>query len=75
MLEHFRNNKKSLRLRYRRLLDGEYKWVELVVSKSKDYSEDIPVFIFYLREVRYIYEDTMVSEIEKKKPTIYSQGK
>ena len=54
VLEHFRNNKKSLRLRYRRLLDGEYKWVELVVSKSKDYSEDIPVFIFYLREVRYI---------------------
>lgn len=75
VLEHFRNNKKSLRLRYRRLLDGEYKWVELVVSKSKDYSEDIPVFIFYLREVRYIYEDTMVSEIEKKKQTIYSQGK
>ena len=54
VLEHFRNNKKSLRLRYRRLLDGEYKWMELVVSKSKDYSEDIPVFIFYLREVRYI---------------------
>lgn len=54
VLEHFRNNKKSLRLRYRRLLDGEYKWVEMTVSKSKDYSEDIPVFIFYLREVRYI---------------------
>lgn len=35
----------------------------------------IPVFIYYLREVRYIYEDTMVSEIEKKKQTIYSQGK
>ena len=66
MLEHFRNNKKSLRLRHRRLLDGEYKWVELVVSKSKDYSEDIPVFIFYLREVRYIYEHTMVSETKKE---------
>ena len=58
-----------------RLLDGEYKWMELVVSKSKDYSDEIPVFIYYLREVRYIYEDTMVSEIEKKKQTIYSQGK
>lgn len=54
-----------MRLRYRRLLDGEYKWVELVVSKSKDYSEDVPIFIFYLREVRYIYEDTMAPEIEK----------
>ena len=75
VLEHFRNNKKSLRLRFRRLLDGEYKWMELVVSKSKDYSDEIPVFIYYLREVRYIYEDTMVSEIEKKKQTIYSQGK
>lgn len=60
---------------FRRLLDGEYKWMELVVSKSKDYSDEIPVFIYYLREVRYIYEDTMVSEIEKKKQTIYSQGK
>ena len=67
MLEHFRNNKKSLRLRYRRLLDGEYKWVEMTVSKSKDYSEDIPVFIFYLREVRYIYENTIISETKKKK--------
>ncbi len=38
VLEHFRNNKKSLRLRFRRLLDGEYKWMEMVVSKSKDYS-------------------------------------
>lgn len=75
VLEHFRNNKKSLRLIFRRLLDGEYKWMELVVSKSKDYSDEIPVFIYYLREVRYIYEDTMVSEIEKKKQTIYSQGK
>lgn len=75
VLEHFRNNKKSLRLIFRRLLDGEYKWMELVVSKSKDYSNEIPVFIYYLREVRYIYEDTMVSEIEKKKQTIYSQGK
>ena len=44
------------------------------MSKSKDYSDEIPVFIYYLREVRYIYEDTMVSEIEKKKQTIYSQG-
>lgn len=67
VLEHFRNNKKSLRLRYRRLLDGEYKWVEMTVSKSKDYSEDIPVFIFYLMEVRYIYENTMISETEKNK--------
>ena len=67
VLEHFRNNKKSLRLRYRRLLDGEYKWVEMTVSKSKDYSEDIPVFIFYLREVRYIYENTIISETKKKK--------
>ena len=75
VLEHFRNNKKSLRLIFRRLLDGEYKWMELVVSKSKDYSDEIPVFIYYLREVRYIYEDTMVSEIEKKKQMIYSQGK
>lgn len=65
VLEHFRNNKKSLRLRYRRLLDGEYKWVEMTVSKSKDYSEDIPVFIFYLREVRYIYENTIISETKK----------
>lgn len=65
VLEHFRNNKKSLRLRYRRLLDGEYKWMELTVSKSKDYSEDVPIFIFYLREVRYINEDTMAPEIEK----------
>lgn len=56
---------KSLRLRYRRLLDGEYKWVEMTVSKSKDYSEDIPVFIFYLREVRYIYENTIISETKK----------
>lgn len=45
------------------------------MSKSKDYSDEIPVFIYYLREVRYIYEDTMVSEIEKKKQMIYSQGK
>ena len=67
VLEHFRNNKKSLRLRYRRLLDGEYKWVEMTVSKSKDYSEDIPVFIFYLREVRDIYENTIISETKKKK--------
>lgn len=64
-----------MRLIFRRLLDGEYKWMELVVSKSKDYSDEIPAFIYYLREVRYIYEDTMVSEIEKKKQTIYSQGK
>lgn len=64
-----------MRLIFRRLLDGEYKWMELVVSKSKDYSDEIPVFIYYLREVRYIYEDTMVSEIEKKKQMIYSQGK
>ena len=49
--------------------------MELAVSKSKDYSDEIPVFIYYLREVRYIYEDTMVSEIEKKKQMIYSQGK
>lgn len=56
-----------MRLRYRRLLDGEYKWVEMTVSKSKDYSEDIPVFIFYLREVRYIYENTIISETKKKK--------
>lgn len=34
----------------------------MVVSKSKDYSDEIPVFIFYLREVRYIYEDTIVPE-------------
>lgn len=65
VLEHFRNNKKSLRLIFRRLLDGEYKWVEMTVSKSKDYSEDIPVFIFYLREVRYIYENTIISETKK----------
>ena len=49
--------------------------MELVVSKSKDYSEDIPVFIFYLREVRYIYENTMVSETQKKKQAIYSPEK
>ena len=75
VLEHFRNNKKSLRLRFRRLLDGEYKWMELTVSKSKDYSEEIPIFIFYLREVRYIYENTMVSETQKKKQAIYAPGK
>lgn len=41
--------------------------MEMTVSKSKDYSEDIPVFIFYLREVRYIYENTIISETKKKK--------
>ena len=49
--------------------------MELTVSKSKDYSEDVPIFIFYLREVRYINEDTMAPEIEKKKQAIYSSEK
>ena len=49
--------------------------MELTVSKSKDYSEEIPIFIFYLREVRYIYENTMVSETQKKKQAIYAPGK
>lgn len=63
-----------MRLIFRRLLDGEYKWMELVVSKSKDYSDEIPVFIYYLREVRYIYEDTMVSEIEKRNRRYIRKG-
>lgn len=48
--------------------------MELVVSKSKDYSNEIPVFIYYLREVRYIYEDTMVSEIEKRNRRYIRKG-
>lgn len=62
VLWHFRNSSEPLRLRFRRLLDGEYKWVEMTVSKSKDYCDEIPAVIFYLREVRYIYEDTVVPE-------------
>ncbi|MDO5339362.1 MAG: GGDEF domain-containing phosphodiesterase [Eubacteriales bacterium] len=62
VLEHFRNSSEPLRLRFRRLLDGEYKWVEITVSKSKDYCDEIPAVIFYLREIRYIYEDTVVPE-------------
>ncbi len=62
VLEHFRNSSEPLRLRFRRLLNGEYKWVEMAVSKSKDYCDEIPTVIFYLREVRYIYEDTVVPE-------------
>ena len=62
VLTHFRNSSEPLRLRFRRLLDGEYKWVEMAVSKSKDYCDEIPAVILYLREVRYIYEDTVVPE-------------
>ena len=62
VLEHFRNSNEPLRLRFRRLLNGEYKWMEMAVSKSKDYCDEIPAVIFYLREVRYIYEDTSIPE-------------
>lgn len=48
--------------------------MEMTVSKSKDYSEDIPVFIFYLREVRYIYENTMISETKKINRQYICQG-
>ncbi len=62
VLDHFKKSGEAIRLRFRRLLNGEYKWMEIAVSKSKDYCDEIPAVIFYLREVRYIYEDTVVQE-------------
>ncbi len=62
VLAHFRISSEPLRVRFRRLLNGEYKWMEMAVSKSKDYCDEIPAVVFYLREVRYIYEDTVVPE-------------
>ena len=62
ILTHFRSSSEPVRLRFRRLQDGEYKWMEIAVSKSKDYCDEIPAVVFYLREVRYVYEDTVVPE-------------
>ena len=65
--KHFDDSSEPLRLKFRRRIGEEYKWVELVLARSRDYTQQTPIIMFYLREVRYIYENTMISETKKNK--------
>lgn len=64
--KHFDDSSEPLRLKFRRRIGEEYKWVELVLARSRDYTQQTPIIMFYLREVRYIYDETIVAEEENE---------
>lgn len=67
--EYFLNNEEPLTFRFRRKMDDQYKWVELTLSRSKDYSEVYQAAMLYLKEVGAFLPET---NEERKKNLIMS---
>lgn len=53
--DYFRKYDEPFRLMYRRLQNQEYKWVEMVMMKSANYTDSEPVVVLYVMDAeRYV---------------------
>lgn len=60
MRAHFRSSGSSMRLRYRRKIKGDFRWVLLELLKADDYADDCQKVILYIKDIH----DNYVQELE-----------
>ncbi|MBQ0052197.1 MAG: diguanylate cyclase [Treponema sp.] len=56
-------DKKYLHLKYRRLVNGKYRWVLMELIPAKDFSKENPILYLYIKDIN----DEYLKEIEKTK--------
>lgn len=65
--KRFRESKDCLRFRYRRLYNGEFRWVYMELIPSVEYTEENQVVILYIRDIH----DDYISELHRQKALEY----
>ena len=60
---HFEQSDERMRFRYRRMTNGEFKWVLMEIMKSSEYQIDNQIVILYIQDVH----DAYVKELEHNK--------
>lgn len=61
--EHFKHSRDYLRCRYRRRTGGTYRWVNMELVPSIEYSDDNQVLMLYIKDI----QDEYVSELHYQK--------
>ncbi|MDD6504700.1 MAG: hypothetical protein PUF45_04620 [Lachnospiraceae bacterium] len=67
----FHEDKKEASLIYRRLVDGEYRWVSMEMIPSVEYAEDNQVVMLYIRDIH----DEYMSRLRMQRELEYWRGK
>ncbi|MBB5218294.1 EAL domain-containing protein [Treponema rectale] len=62
--KYFNVKKGSLKLRYRRLTNGEYRWVLLEIIPAKDYEENNQSLMLYVQDINDSYKAVLESQKE-----------
>lgn len=65
--KRFTESRECQRFRYRRLYDGEYRWVTLEILPSIEYSDENQIVILYVRDIH----DEYVAELYHQKALEY----
>ncbi len=60
---HFAQSDDRMRFRYRRMTNGEFRWVVMEIMKSSEYRKDNQIVILYIQDVH----DAYVKELEHNK--------
>lgn len=61
--EHFLHSEEPVRVRYRRLTDGSFRWVMMELIKASDYTDDNQTAMLYIRDIH----DSYIQEQEERR--------
>lgn len=73
---HFDNTNEDLIIRYRRAVEGDYRWVNMVLRKSVEYTPTNQYVMLYIQDVdRQITQDAKINAAFFEAFNIYVSGK